>query len=364
MSVNNSRVLIVDDQPINIKVLVELLKDDYDLSAAKNGAIALKLANNDSPPDLILLDVNMPEMDGYEVCRILKESKQTWNIPIIFVTVSSDTRDEEEGLKLGAVDYIVKPFSPAIVKARIRNQLDLKQARDRLEQQNDELEEKVKERTREVAETQDITILSLASLAETRDNETGNHIRRTQNYIKAIATKLSHHPRFRGQLDKRSIELLHASAPLHDIGKVGIRDAILLKPGKHTEEEFKEMKNHAIYGYNALMAAEKASGATTTAFLKFAKEITLTHHEKWDGSGYPAGLSGDDIPLSGRLMAIADVYDALISKRVYKPPFPHEKAMKIIEEGRGKHFDPDIVDALFEIEDEILEIAKAFSDDD
>lgn len=219
----------------------------------------------------------------------------------------------------------------------------------------------IRERTAEIQRTQDVTILSLASLAETRDNETGAHILRTQRYVQALAEQLKGHDRFRDWLDDETIELLFKSAPLHDIGKVGIPDAILLKPGKLTEEEFSIMKTHAALGGEAIAVAERELGGTS--FLRYAREIAETHHEKWDGSGYPKGLQGDAIPLSGRLMAVADVYDALISKRVYKPAFSHEQAKEIILEGQGGHFDPDVVDAFTAIESEFLEIAASHSDE-
>lgn len=220
--------------------------------------------------------------------------------------------------------------------------------------------QRIRERTNELNRTRDVTILTLASLAETRDNETGAHILRTQRYVKALAEYLRAHPRFAGVLDDETIDLLYKSAPLHDIGKVGIPDAILLKPGKLTDEEFTVMKGHAKIGADALKIAEKEFGSNS--FLRLAREISLTHHEKWDGSGYPAGLRGDEIPVSGRLMAVADVYDALISKRVYKPAFSHEKAMEIIREGRGRHFDPDVIEAMEAIEETFRKIAADFSD--
>ena len=220
--------------------------------------------------------------------------------------------------------------------------------------------ERIKDRTAELARTRDVTILSLATLAETRDNETGAHILRTQRYVRALAEHLKDHPRFAAELDAETIDLLYKSAPLHDVGKVGIPDAILLKPGKLTDDEFKIMKTHATLGAEALEVAEKELGSNS--FMRFAREIAETHHEKWDGSGYPKGLKGDNIPISGRLMAVADVYDALISKRVYKPAFPHEKAMGIIREGRGAHFDPDVVDALDAVEAEFQDIAAQFAD--
>ncbi len=220
----------------------------------------------------------------------------------------------------------------------------------------------IRERTEEIQRTRDVTILSLASLAETRDNETGAHILRTQHYVLALAEQLSDHPRFRDTLDAETTQLLHKSAPLHDIGKVGIPDAILLKPGKLTDEEFEIMKGHAQLGGDAIRVAEKELGGNS--FLRFAREIAESHHEKWDGSGYPRGLRGDDIPLSGRLMALADVYDALISKRVYKPAFSHEKAKGILLEGKGQHFDPDVVEAFLAVEGRFQEIAAHYRDED
>ena len=220
--------------------------------------------------------------------------------------------------------------------------------------------ERIKQRSDELALTRDVTILSLASLAETRDNETGAHILRTQRYVRALAERMQKMPKYAEYLCPETIDLLYKSAPLHDVGKVGIPDAILLKPGKHTDEEFEIMKGHAQMGADALKVSEDELG--TNSFLRFAREIAVTHHEKWDGSGYPNGLKGEDIPLSGRLMAVADVYDALISKRVYKPAFPHDKAMQIIRDGSGVHFDPEIVSVLDAVEGEFVAIADAFGD--
>ncbi len=359
------KILIVDDTPENIDVLGEILKPLYRRSVALNGEKALKLSRSGEPPDLILLDIMMPGMDGYEVCQKLKADPKTSKIPIIFVTAKSEVEDETRGLELGAVDYITKPVSPPIVLARIKTHLDLKTARDLLEDQNRVLEQKVAERTEELVLTQDVTINSLASLAETRDNETGGHIRRTQHYVRALAEELMTHPAFSHFLDEEAIDLLYKSAPLHDIGKVGVPDAILLKPGKLTDEEFLEMKKHAVYGREAILKAEESfKGKVGSSFLRFAREIAYTHHEKWDGSGYPKGISGPDIPIPGRLMAAADVYDALISKRVYKTPFSHSKAVQILSKGRGSHFDPDVIDAFLKIQEEFRNIALDFADHD
>ncbi len=354
-------ILVVDDEPINIMVLSDLLKSQYRVIAAKNGEQGIKRVH-DMNPDLILLDVMMPDMDGYQVCQILKEDPATSSIPVIFVTAMNEEVDERKGLEVGAVDYITKPISPAIVTARVQNHLALKSAKDELSRQNEILEQKVRERTLELSKTQDITIHALASLAETRDNETGNHIRRTQHYLKVLAEALVEMGLYTEELTPKNIDLLYKSAPLHDIGKVGIPDNILLKPGKLTDEEFEIMKTHASLGAEAISVAEQEMGSGETSFLRYAREISAYHHEKWNGKGYPHGLAGEDIPISGRLMAVADVYDALISARVYKPAFDHEKARSILLEGSGSHFDPSIIDAFLKVEQQFVEIAARYKD--
>jgi putative two-component system response regulator len=354
-------ILIVDDTPDNIAMLSSLLNSTYRTKAATTGEKALQLAGSDNAPDLILLDIMMPGMDGYEVCRRLTQDPKTADIPVIFLTGRSDVEDEQKGLELGAVDYITKPFSPPIVVSRIRTHLQLKNVRDFLKDKSEFLEKEVTRRTREVSMIQDVTMVAMGSLAETRDNETGNHIRRSQYYVKVLADRMKDHPRFKEYLTLETIELLYKSAPLHDIGKVGIPDHILLKPGKLTPEEFDIMKTHTTIGRDAIMTAEKQLDSPTS-FLRVAREIAWSHHEKWDGTGYPQGLSEDQTPVSGRLMALADVYDALISKRVYKSAFTHEKAVSIIQEGSGNHFDPAIVEAFLDISDRFREIAQKYSD--
>ena len=356
-------VLVVDDTPENLSVMSGLLRDTYKVKIAPDGERALAIAMADEKPDLILLDIMMPGLDGYEVLRRLQAEPATRDLPVIFLTAMSEAEDEKIGLDLGAVDYITKPANPAIVLARVRNQLQLKAVRDFLKHQNTYLEREVEKRTREVVAIQDVTIRAMASLAETRDNETGNHIHRTQNYVKALAIKLQSHPRFSSELGDAAIEAMYKSAPLHDIGKVGIPDRILLKPGKLDAAEFEIMKTHTTLGYEAIVHAEKGV-AFESDFLHYAKEIAYSHQEKWDGSGYPQGLRGDTIPLSARLMAVADVYDALISRRVYKKAFTHEQAIGIITEGRGKHFDPEIVDAFLSITEQFRDIALRHADGD
>jgi len=356
-------ILVVDDTPDNIALLSTLLKDRYKVRAANNGERALAIAAGQPRPDLILLDIMMPGMDGYEVCERLKIDPHTADIPVIFLTAKVQVEDEEFGLRLGAVDYITKPISPPIVLARVETHLTLKRARQFLQDRNAYLEAEVWRRSREVMAIQEVTIMAMASLAETRDNATGNHIRRTQHYVRALAQHLRHHPRFVTALNDETIELLFKSAPLHDIGKVGIPDRILLKPGRLTPDEFEIMKTHAALGRDAIAAAERYLD-TPDSFLRFAREIAYSHQEKWDGSGYPEGLWGEQIPLSARLMAVADVYDALISRRIYKPALPHEQAVAMIREGRDQHFDPDIVDAFLECAEQFRTIAARFADDE
>ncbi|MCL2656002.1 MAG: two-component system response regulator [Betaproteobacteria bacterium] len=354
-------VLVVDDTPDNLVLMNGLLKDDYKVKVANNGERALQIAASDQAPDLILLDIMMPELDGYEVCRRLKASPRTAAIPIIFLTALSDSADEAYGFSIGAEDYITKPISAPTVLARVKTHLNLKASADFLRDKNAFLEQEVRRRTREINAIQDVTIIAMASLAETRDSETGNHIRRTQHYVRLLAEKLRNHPRFADKLDDHTIELLYKSAPLHDIGKIGIPDHILLKPGHFKPEEFEIMKMHTTLGRDAIAHAERELGMQVP-FLALAKEIAYSHQEKWDGSGYPEGLTGDAIPMSARLMALADVYDALISRRVYKEPMPHEDAAKIIKAGRGKHFDPDVVDAFLALEDGFQDIAAKYAD--
>ena len=356
-------LLVVDDVIDNLTLMTDLLTPRYRVKAANNGARALKIAATSPPPDLILLDVMMPGMDGYEVCRRLKADAATRDIPVVFLTAKVSMEDEEMGLNIGAVDYLTKPVSPPILLARVKTHLALKSHADFLRDKGHFLETEVAKRTAEVTAIQDVTILAMASMAETRDNETGNHIRRTQYYVEALARHLSALPRFAATLTEQTIRMLFKSAPLHDIGKVGIRDRILLKPGKFEPEEFEIMKTHTTLGLEAIEHAEEKLG-TSVEFLTMAKEIAFSHHEKWDGSGYPQGLRGEAIPLSARIMAVADVYDALISRRVYKAGMPHDRAAAIIVQGRGTHFDPDIVDAFLALQDEFQAIAHRFSDTD
>ncbi|MGZ8216418.1 response regulator [Methylomagnum sp.] len=356
-------VLIIDDTPENLFVLGELLKPHYRVRVANGGQRALRVATTEPLPNLILLDVMMPEMDGYAVMAGLKADQRTRDIPVIFVTALDSVADEERGFALGAVDYITKPVKPAIVLARIRTHLELKQARDSLKDQNAYLEAEVSRRLMQNQTIQDVSILALAYLAEIRDTETGNHLRRTQGYIRVLAGHLKTHPRFSAFLSDANIQTLVKSAPLHDIGKVGIPDRILLKPGRLTAEEWAIMKTHAFLGSEAIRRAEGEAGQPIE-FLRMARDIAHFHHERWDGAGYPDGLAGDDIPISARLMALADVFDALISRRVYKPPLSIEDVAKIIAKDRGRRFDPDVTDAFLVRVSDFEAIARRYADHD
>ena len=354
-------VLVLDDQIENLQTLVSLLSGDYNVHPFADGAALIRYVRSGRPADLILLDVLMPDRDGYSICAELKTIPSVEEVPIVFLTGLDSTEDEERGLAVGAVDYMTKPFSAPIVLSRVRNHVRLSRSLRLIISQNELLDQRVAERTAEVARTQDATIIAFSSIACERDNETGQHIRRTQHYMRELALSARKNPKYVRELDDESVDLIFKSAPLHDIGKVAIPDSILLKPGKLTDDEFRTMKTHTTHGLTAIKAAEESLGVPSS-FLRFAREIAYGHHEKWDGSGYPQGLSGDAIPLPGRLMAVADVYDALISQRVYKPAWSHERAIEAIVQGSGKHFDPDLVAALIPIAERFRDIAARFKD--
>jgi len=377
---HEARILIVDDQEANRVILDDLLGGHYSVHAVPDGQRALDYLEGGGRTNLILLDVVMPGIDGFEVCRRIKAMPDRRDIPLLFITSLDSAADEEYGLSLGAEDFIHKPFSPPVVLARVRTHIKLAQARRFLRDRNADLEQVVAERTleivfkstelmrqkQEVIAAQGATIMAFCSLAEARDNETGHHIRRTQNYVKALAESLRGHPRFAAEVNDETIPLLFKSAPLHDVGKVAIPDRVLLKPGKLTPEEWEIMKRHATYGGDAIAAAESELGSRSEqggSFLRYAREIAYGHHEKWDGAGYPLGLAGEAIPVSARLMAVADVYDALISRRVYKAAFSHDQAIGMMVEQRGRHFDPNMVDALLAVAGEFQDIAAGFRDE-
>lgn len=352
-----SSILIVDDSPVIIHLVSSIL-EDYHLLFAMDGVEAIDVAKNNPNIDLILLDIEMPEKNGYEVLKELKEDTELKDIPVIFLTVKDEMDEEAKGLELGAVDYIKKPINRAILKARVETHVSLRLANVFREKQNEILENKVKIRTREILLTRDITIKSMVSLLEVRDIESGKHIKRTQLYVKILGEYLAEHGPYQNLLTKERIANIYRTAPLHDIGKVGVPDCILLKPGKLTEEEFEIMKKHTDYAMDAFDTVDERLGDQN--FFIVAKEIAGSHHEKWNGKGYPLGLIGTDIPLTGRIMALADVYDALVSKRVYKKAFTHEEAKKTIIEGSESHFDPVIVNAFLALEDKFLGILENY----
>ncbi len=355
MACKKKQILIVDDTIFNIDTLIAVLGDTYDLRVAVDGETALKILQQDELPDLILLDIMMPGIDGYEVCTRIKKSPKTSGISIIFITALTSGSEQEKGLTIGGDDYITKPFDPAVVRARVRTQLELKSYRDYLEQQ-------VALRTEELVHAQEATIASMAIMAEYRDPETGGHIQRTKSYVRILAQALCQKDEY--PISEHQQKILYQAAPLHDIGKVAIPDAILLKPARLTAAEFKVMEQHTLFGSEAIRRTATLYGENE--LLKIAAEIAEFHHEKWDGSGYPYGRKGRTIPLSARLMAIADVYDALTSNRPYKEAFSHEKAVKTILEGDGytkpEHFDPQVLRCFADIHQQFTQIALDFHD--
>lgn len=341
MNDHKSTILVVDDTPENIDILTSILQDTYKIKAALNGERALQVAKKTPQPDMILLDIMMPEMDGYEVCQRLKSDPLTAKIPIIFITAMSGEENEEKGLEMGAVDYISKPISPSITKARIHTHLALSD-------QNRELERQVSIRTKELNDTRLEIIRRLGRAAEFKDNETGLHVMRMSHYSRLIAETVF------GEINEWT-ELLYQASTMHDIGKIGIPDHILLKPGKLDPDEWAMMMKHSEFGADII-------GTHDSDLLAMAYEIALSHHEKWDGTGYPHGLKGDAIPLSARIVAIADVFDALTSDRPYKNGWSVEDTMKYIDENAGKHFDADLVDSFKLILPKILEIKTQFAE--
>jgi len=357
------KILVVDDLKTNQDILTAALGKNYSMVHAYDAETGLRLIKEERP-DLILLDIMMPGIDGYEACRRIKSDPESADIPIIFLSALTELENKAKGFKCGAVDYIIKPFEIIEVRERVRTHLSLRVTRLELDDQISLLDRKVRERTQELEITRDVMLESLASLTEYRDSETGMHIQRTKEYIRVLAEELKAHPRYREYMTGEMIGLISKVAPLHDIGKVGVPDFILLKPSRLTQEEFNLMKLHTVYGYKTLLRAEERIGESH--FLKVAQEIVHSHHEKYDGTGYPLGLKGEDIPIPGRLMSIADVYDALISPRVYKAGFPHEEAVEIILKGDDitdpAHFCPVVLDAFTNISDRFYQISQEFAD--
>jgi putative two-component system response regulator len=340
-----ANVMIVDDTPANLRLLSDMLKNrGFTPRPVPSGKLALQ-AMEIEPPDLVLLDVTMPEMDGYEVCRILKADQKLMHIPIIFISALTESFDKVKAFSSGGVDYITKPFQIDEVYARIENHLGLRWLQVEHENTIHNLEDLVKQQVKQISDSQVATIFALAKLAESRDDETGKHLERVRVFCKMLSTHLFDHSDYASQISPGFIENIYHASPLHDIGKVGIPDRILLKPAKLTPEEFVVMKQHTILGAQTMQAV--AEQYPHNPLINMGIDIARSHHEHWDGSGYPDGLLGDAIPLSARIMAVADVYDALRSKRVYKSAFPHVEAYEIILKGGGLHFDPQVVEAFF-----------------
>ncbi|MBU2887791.1 two-component system response regulator [Gilvimarinus agarilyticus] len=323
---NPLRILVVDDEPTNLKVMQNVLADTYQLSFAKSGQAALKLAD-EQVPNLILLDVMMPEMSGIEVCKALKNNPNTQHIPVIFVTALSDNNDEFQGFEVGAVDYIIKPITPALVRARVRTHLSLVQA-EQLKKAHVDL------------------VQRLGAAAEYKDEDTGEHILRMSRYSKALA--LAH------GINEDDAEIIRQAAPMHDVGKIGIPDAILLKPGKLTHSEFDKIKEHTTIGGKILENSD-------SPLLRLAHKLAMEHHEKWDGSGYPYGLQGEQISIEARIVTLADVFDALTSKRPYKEAWPTDQAFEYIAEQAGKHFDPVLTATFLGIKTQLLDIKQRYN---
>jgi putative two-component system response regulator len=359
----SSIVMIVDDNIANLRIAKNSLADFYDVFTVPSAAKMFDLLTR-KKPELILLDIDMPEMDGYEAIKVLKSAPDTRDIPVIFLTGMSSPENELKGLSLGAIDYISKPFMPQLLRKRVELHITVEIQKRLLEDQakklevqgtelkrfNENLQKLITEKTGKVLELQSAILKTVADLVESRDNITGGHVERTQHGLKVLIEGLEDLGLYRDQMREWDIGLMLESSQLHDVGKIAIADSILNKPGRLTPEEFEEIKKHAALGVEIIERIE--SETSDSDFLKYAKVFAGTHQEKWDGSGYPGGLAGEDIPLPGRLMAIADVYDALVSDRPYKNAFSHEEAVQIILAGKGSHFDPVLVDVFEQVADQ------------
>lgn len=358
-------IVIVDDSIANLKAGKSALSANYDVITVPSAERLFEYLKLNTP-QLILLDVNMPDMDGFETIKILKSNSETEFIPVIFLTGKNDSDSEIEGLNLGAVDYISKPFLPELLNKRVDVHVIIEKQKRLLQQYSDELlsfnetlQKRIDEKTRNMKDLQTVLLQTISDLVERRDGNTGGHIARTQRYLRLLLTALIDSGLYREQIDENwDIDLVILSSQLHDVGKIGIDDSILRKSGPLSEDEFNEIKKHTVYG--AEIIDRMMDTAVENDFLRYAKVFAETHQEKWDGTGYPHGLKGQNIPLLGRLMAIADVYDALVSERTYKKPFTHEEAVHIIIEEKGKHFDPILVDVFERITDQFRDVANNY----
>ncbi len=336
-------IMVVDDQPVNLRLMETMLgQQGYSVRSFPRGRQALAAATQ-TPPDLILLDISMPEMDGFEVCRRLRSEASLAAIPVIFLSGLDGEEDKLSAFESGGFDYVTKPFGFREITARIETQLRMRELQAKVETQNHELEQIVEAQVREIAEGQMATIFALAKLADSRDHATGRHLERVQMLCRILAMELSPSPAYSHIITARFVQNIYHASPLHDIGKVAIPDSILSKRGKLTTQEYEVMKTHAALGAETLALVLERHPANS--FVRMGIEIARSHHERWDGTGYPDGLEGTDIPLSARIMAVADCYDALVSERCYKEAFPHEESMEMIARGSGHGFDPEVVRA-------------------
>ena len=354
-------VLVVDDTPDNLLLMRELLEEQYRVRTAGSGPAGLRAAVEEPRPDLILLDVNMPGMDGYEVCRRLKADPLTRDIPLMYLTARADRDDEQQGLALGAVDYLGKPVSPPIVLARVRTHLQLKANADFLRDKSEYLELEVRRRTRQLQQLQDAVIEALATLGDLRDNPRSRHLPRIERYVRLLAEHLAAQRAFADELTPEAVDLLSKSALLHDIGKVAVPDRVLLNPGQLDAADTALLQGHTRAGRDALASAERRLGQPS-GFLRFARQIAYSHHERWDGRGFPEGLAGERIPLAARIVALADRYDELTSRHAYRPPLAHAEAVLLIQAGADSEFDPRLVEAFVAVADAFAEVAQRYAD--
>jgi putative two-component system response regulator len=357
VSGRRSLIFLVDDNETSLTAGKNILKDKYRVYPALSADIMFELLENITP-ELILLDVEMPGVDGYQALERLRKDPARADIPVIFLTAMTDEGSELKGLSLGAIDYIYKPFAAPLLLKRIENHLLSENRKKQLMEMNDNLEELVQKRTAQIMKLKNVVLNTVANLVEFRDEVTGGHIVRTQKYLELMVRKLIETGMYAEETSTWSIDQLISSAQLHDVGKIFISDAILSKPDKLTHDEFETMKGHATAGIRAIKLIEGELTDEENDFMRYARQIAGGHHERWDGSGYPNGLKGEDIPLTARLMAIADVYDALVSARPYKRPFSAETARQMIAEESGTHFDPSLVEVFLEVADKFAEVAR------
>lgn len=350
----NQVILVVDDDTSNLALAQKILGKEYRIAAANSGAVALRYLEKNCP-DLILLDINMPEMDGFQVMEMIQQMERFSHVPVIFLTADNDPETETRCFATGAVDFVAKPFIPDVLMSRVKKTLELELYRANLEHMVEEQTRIITARTRRISQIQEQVIMGMATLIETRDNSTGKHVKNTMTYVKMIASELKIRNIYSDILTEDYIMNVYKAAPLHDVGKIKISDAILRKPGKLTEEEYNAMKLHTVYGREIIN--EIIGGVEDPAYVKVAEDIAMYHHERWDGTGYPIGLKGEDIPLCARIMALADVFDALYEERCYKEPIrPVYKIMQTLKEGRGTQFDPMITDVFTSLEQEIKDL--------